>query len=60
MNNPILIAGATGATGKVATQLLLNKGFSVRALVHRDDARSQALADAALRSSSAICSTFVP
>jgi NAD(P)H dehydrogenase (quinone) len=36
----ILIAGATGATGNVATKLLLEKGFRVRALVHKDDERA--------------------
>jgi NAD(P)H dehydrogenase (quinone) len=40
---PILIAGATGHTGRVATRLLLEKGFRVRALVHSDDERSQSL-----------------
>ncbi|MFG1427974.1 NmrA family NAD(P)-binding protein [Roseixanthobacter glucoisosaccharinicivorans] len=42
---PILIAGATGHTGRVATQLLLEKGFPVRALVHKDDERSARLKD---------------
>lgn len=42
---PILIVGATGATGKVATRLLLEKGFPIRAFVHRDDERSRVLAD---------------
>lgn len=45
MTSPILIAGATGTTGKVATSLLLKEGFSVRALVHKEDERSRALAD---------------
>lgn len=40
----MLISGATGHTGKVATRLLLEKGFAVRAFVHRDDDRSQQLA----------------
>ena len=42
----ILIAGATGATGKVATRQLLEQGFPVRALAHKVDDRSQALAQA--------------
>ena len=33
----ILIAGATGATGRIATNLLLEKGFPVRAFVHNED-----------------------
>jgi NAD(P)H dehydrogenase (quinone) len=43
MNPKILIAGATGATGRVATQLLLEKRFPVRALVHKEDERSTKL-----------------
>ncbi len=43
MKPTILIAGATGATGSVATKLLLEKGFPVRALVHRDEERSRKL-----------------
>src|SRR5262249_27473325 len=39
----ILIAGATGATGSVATKLLLEKGFPVRALVHKDNERAHKL-----------------
>jgi uncharacterized protein YbjT (DUF2867 family) len=42
-STPILIAGATGATGSVATKLLLEKGFPVRAFVHKDDERAQKL-----------------
>jgi NAD(P)H dehydrogenase (quinone) len=41
--NPTLIGGATGATGSVATKLLLEKGFPVRALVHKDDERAHKL-----------------
>lgn len=44
MNTPILIGGATGATGSVATKLLLQQGFAVRALVHKEDTRSSQLA----------------
>ena len=40
---PILIGGATGATGSVATKLLLKKGFSIRAFVHKDDERAHKL-----------------
>jgi NAD(P)H dehydrogenase (quinone) len=36
MNAPILIGGATSATGTVAAKLLLQKGFPVRAFVHQD------------------------
>lgn len=43
MNSPILIGGATGATGSVATKLLLEKGFPVRAFVHKDDERAHKL-----------------
>jgi uncharacterized protein YbjT (DUF2867 family) len=43
MKPTILIAGATGATGRVATKLLLEQGFPVRAFVHRDDERSNKL-----------------
>ncbi len=43
MKPTILIAGATGATGSVATKLLLKKGFPVRAFVHKEDKRSSEL-----------------
>jgi uncharacterized protein YbjT (DUF2867 family) len=43
MKPKILIAGASGATGIVATQLLLERGFHVRALVHNEDERSTKL-----------------
>ncbi len=39
----ILITGATGKTGSAAAKQLLEKGYPVRATVHRDDARSQRL-----------------
>lgn len=39
----ILITGATGKTGVQAVKQLLEKGFPVRALVHRTDARSASL-----------------
>ena len=38
-----LITGATGQTGRHTTALLLARGHRVRALVHRKDARSEAL-----------------
>ena len=38
-----LITGATGATGREAAKLLLQRGHAVRALVHGLDARSEAL-----------------
>jgi len=39
----ILITGATGSTGTPAVETLLQKGFEVRALVHKEDARSSYL-----------------
>lgn len=39
-----LIAGATGDTGRPTVALLLERGHRVRALVHRADARANALA----------------
>lgn len=39
----VLIGGATGATGSAATKLLLEKGFPVRAFVHKDDERAHKL-----------------
>jgi uncharacterized protein YbjT (DUF2867 family) len=42
----ILITGATGKTGTPTVHQLLHKGFSVRALVHKDDNRSAALSSA--------------
>src|SRR5258706_2549166 len=39
----VLITGATGATGGAAAAQLLDKGHIVRALVHREDERSEAL-----------------
>jgi len=43
MSTPILIGGAAGATGSVATKLMLEKGFPVRALVHKIDERARQL-----------------
>jgi NAD(P)H dehydrogenase (quinone) len=40
---PILIGGAAGASGSVATKLLLQMGFPVRAIVRGDDERARPL-----------------
>ena len=39
----ILVTGATGRTGAPTVEYLLENGFPVRAFVHRNDARSEAL-----------------
>jgi NAD(P)H dehydrogenase (quinone) len=39
-----LVTGATGSTGRETTRLLVEKGQSVRAFVHSEDERSEALA----------------
>src|SRR5262245_873209 len=39
----ILVTGATGKTGSVVAAELLHAGYRVRALVHRQDARSAQL-----------------
>jgi NAD(P)H dehydrogenase (quinone) len=39
----ILVTGATGATGAPSVEMLLQRGFEVRALVHKEDARSNRL-----------------
>jgi NAD(P)H dehydrogenase (quinone) len=41
-----LITGATGKTGRSATEILIKQGFAVRALVHREDERSAKLSAA--------------
>lgn len=41
----VLVTGATGDTGRPTVEFLLQKGFHVRALARREDARSQKLAD---------------
>ena len=41
-----LITGATGDTGRGATEILIKQGFAVRALVHREDERSARLSAA--------------
>jgi NAD(P)H dehydrogenase (quinone) len=38
-----LVTGATGRTGRDTVQRLVEKGHAVRALVHREDERSEAL-----------------
>lgn len=44
-NRPILVTGATGDTGREAVRRLLEKGRAVRAMVHKEDERSQRLHD---------------
>lgn len=46
MKETILITGATGKTGGEAAYELLSQGYRVRALVHREDARSKRLREA--------------
>jgi NAD(P)H dehydrogenase (quinone) len=41
-----LVTGATGRTGGGAIELLLERGHRARAMVHREDERSRALAEA--------------
>jgi NAD(P)H dehydrogenase (quinone) len=38
-----LVIGATGKTGQYTVQHLLERGHAVRAMVHKDDKRSQVL-----------------
>ena len=38
-----LVTGASGETGRYTVRRLLEKGHAVRALVHKDDERSEAL-----------------
>lgn len=45
MEKKVLISGATGATGKNAIAKLLDSKIPVRALVHKEDERSVALAE---------------
>ena len=44
MMTTILVTGATGDTGRPTAKELLKKGFRVRALARREDARSRELA----------------
>jgi NmrA-like family len=43
MDQRILVTGATGETGRYTTELLIKQGFSVRALAHKKDERSEKL-----------------
>ncbi|MCH8961460.1 MAG: NmrA family NAD(P)-binding protein, partial [Bacteroidetes bacterium] len=43
-NTLILVTGAAGKTGAAGVEQLLERGFPVRALVHRQDNRSARLA----------------
>jgi NAD(P)H dehydrogenase (quinone) len=43
MSHRILVTGATGETGRYTTELLIRQGFSVRALAHNADERSERL-----------------
>ena len=44
MKPKILVTSAAGKTGSAAVSQLLEKGYPVRAFVHRKDNRSDALA----------------
>ena len=43
MTDTFLVTGATGETGRYTVQRLLEKGHAVRAMVHRQDERAEAL-----------------
>jgi uncharacterized protein YbjT (DUF2867 family) len=43
MTDKFLVTGATGETGRYTVQRLLEKGYAVRALVHKDDERAETL-----------------
>jgi NAD(P)H dehydrogenase (quinone) len=43
MSRRMLVTGATGETGRSTTELLIQRGFEVRALVHSADERSDKL-----------------
>ncbi|TAW80766.1 NmrA family NAD(P)-binding protein [Rhizobium ruizarguesonis] len=43
MTDTFLVTGATGETGRYTVQRLLEKGHAVRAMVHRQDERADAL-----------------
>jgi uncharacterized protein YbjT (DUF2867 family) len=53
----VLVTGATGFTGGATVEEFLARGRQVRALAHREDARSKRLQELGLRSCSAIFST---
>ena len=44
-NKLLLVTGATGDTGRPTVKLLLEKGYKVRALARKEDARAQKLRD---------------
>ncbi|TBY08144.1 NmrA family NAD(P)-binding protein [Rhizobium laguerreae] len=43
MTDTFLVTGATGETGRCTVQHLLQKGHAVRAMVHKEDERAEAL-----------------
>jgi uncharacterized protein YbjT (DUF2867 family) len=43
MTDKFLVTGATGETGRYTVQRLLEKGHAVRAMVHKEDGRAEAL-----------------
>ncbi|MGO7591889.1 NAD(P)H-binding protein [Rhizobium leguminosarum] len=43
MTDTFLVTGATGETGRYTVQRLLEKGHAVRAMVHKEDQRAEAL-----------------
>jgi uncharacterized protein YbjT (DUF2867 family) len=45
MGKKVLITGATGDTGRAAVKEAIDLGLDVRAMVHKKDARSEALAE---------------
>ena len=51
-----LVTGATGSTGRETARLLVEKGHSVRAFVHKEDERSESLAKHGIEIAVAICS----
>ena len=62
MANLILVTGAAGRVGgigRAVTELLLQQGKAVRAMVRNEDERAQALRDMVQRLWSEICSTSI-